>query len=171
MSSRRPRDIGTATETAVVRAIRPRGFPHAERRAMRGTHDAGDITGTPGICWSVKGGSMARAASDGQVLLWLRDLDTQRGHANASVGVLVLQRAGIGEANAHRWWAVLRYDDLERLLSPIPLHVVPPRFPVRLTLDDACHLLRAAGYGTPEDSPAARRDAISAARQGSAVTP
>ncbi|NAE18288.1 hypothetical protein, partial [Enterococcus hirae] len=66
----RPRDIGTAAETATVRYLRTAGFPHAERRALRGTHDCGDITGTPGLAWEVKGGQAAKGASDGQVAQW-----------------------------------------------------------------------------------------------------
>src|SRR5690606_27104000 len=50
----RSKDIGTRAETAVVRYLRANGFEHAERRALRGRQDAGDITGTPGICWEVK---------------------------------------------------------------------------------------------------------------------
>src|SRR5690606_4660297 len=52
----KPRDTGTRAETAVVRYRRDHGWPHAERRALRGNQDAGDITGTPGVCWSVKAG-------------------------------------------------------------------------------------------------------------------
>jgi hypothetical protein len=149
---RRSRDIGTAAERAVVCAILTRGFPHAERRALRGTQDAGDITGTPGICWSVKGGQAARTASDGQIEAWLGELDEQTTHAGADLGVLVLQRTGVGENNAHRWRAILRCHDMARLASFVPRPELR-WFPVRVLLADACTLLRAAGYGTPEDVP------------------
>jgi len=39
---------GTAWETAVVRHLAAEGFPHAERRALKGTSDRGDIAGIPG---------------------------------------------------------------------------------------------------------------------------
>jgi hypothetical protein len=143
---RRPRDIGTYAETAVVRAIVPRGFPLAERRSLRGRHDAGDITGTPGVCWSVKGGAAARTASDGQVLLWLRCLDDQVVEAKADVGVLVLPRPGIGTPFAFRWWAIMRLRTLHRLAtgSDDPFS---RWYPARLLLADACELLTLAGYG------------------------
>src|SRR5690606_36637180 len=96
MAPRRPRDIGTAAETAVVRYLRDHGFPHAERRTLRGSQDAGDITGIPGVCWSVKGGQAAKDASDGLVEDWLSELERQRSRAKASYGVLVLQRRGYG---------------------------------------------------------------------------
>ena len=59
----RPKDIGTAAETAVVRFLRDNGFPLAERRALHGSTDRGDITGTPGLVWEVKGGDAAKTAS------------------------------------------------------------------------------------------------------------
>jgi len=143
MTPRKPRAIGTATETAVVRYLAANGFPHAERRSLRGSLDAGDITGTPGVAWSVKGGVAAKTASDGQVGRWLAELERQRTNAAATVGVLVLQRAGIGEANAGRWWAVVGYGGLCCGVVDGP--------PARLHLADVCTLLRNAGYGTPPE--------------------
>lgn len=143
----RPRDIGTRAETAVVRALRRHGFPHAERRALRGSTDAGDITGTPGICWEVKGGQAARTASDGQILAWLVELEAERLNAHADIGVLVVQRAGIGAPNAHRWWAILFLRDVARLTGA----TLPDRlelYPVRMLLADAAELLCNAGYGS-----------------------
>lgn len=37
---------GTAFESAVVRVLAER-FPHCERRALRGSHDGGDLCGLP----------------------------------------------------------------------------------------------------------------------------
>lgn len=45
---------GTAFETDVVRYLRENGFPYAERRALRGTADAGDVAGVPGWVLEVK---------------------------------------------------------------------------------------------------------------------
>lgn len=150
MAGRGPRDIGTHTESAVVRFMRTAGFPHAERRALRGTLDAGDITGVPGVAVSVKGGAMACTASDNLIQTWLDELMTQVVNAGAHVGILVVQRRGIGERNAGKWWAIMpsRYyvgldtgdwdrDFLER-----------PEFgPLRMHLSQACALLCRAGYG------------------------
>lgn len=138
----RPKDIGTAAETAVVRALRQHGWPHAERRALAGIHDLGDITGTPGICWEVKGGDAARNASDGQIADWLAETEKERVNAHADIGVLVIQRRSVGPANAHRWWAVLR-------ANAWILGATKHDFPIRMLLADACLLLRAAGYGQP----------------------
>jgi hypothetical protein len=131
----RPKDIGTAAETAVVKALRLHGFPNAERRALAGAYDLGDITGTPGLVWEVKGGEAAKSASDAQIEKWLDETETERINAGADIGVLVVQRRGIGPANAHRWWTVVRGTTLG--------------ITIRKTLADECKLLRFMGYGEP----------------------
>jgi hypothetical protein len=45
---------GTAAETAVVRFLQANGYPHAERRALAGNQDRGDIAGIPGLVIEVK---------------------------------------------------------------------------------------------------------------------
>jgi hypothetical protein len=45
---------GTAAETAVVRFLQANGYPHAERRALAGALDRGDIAGIPGLVIEVK---------------------------------------------------------------------------------------------------------------------
>jgi hypothetical protein len=151
---RRPKDIGTATETAVVNYLREHGWPHAERRALAGTHDLGDIIGTPGICWEIKGGKAAETAGDGQVAGWLAETERERWNAQADFGVLVMKRKACGTASVGRWWAVMQASDLAVVVrlgagfGPSACSVVAT--PVRLHLADAVTLLRAAGYGTPE---------------------
>lgn len=143
----RPKDIGTAAETAVVRYLRGAGWPHAERRALRGTQDAGDITGTPGICWEVKGGAAAKSASDNQIAEWMRQAEKERAAAAANHGILVVQRAGYGPARAESWWACLDIQDVAELTSGgMPFEA--DSFTVRMSLFDACALLRHAGYGS-----------------------
>ncbi|MEV4179901.1 hypothetical protein AB0J28_00460 [Streptosporangium canum] len=139
----RPKDIGTAAETAVVRALRDLGWPHAERRALAGTYDLGDITGCPGIVWEVKGGQQTRQPSDEQITDWMAETEQERVNARADFGVLVLQRHGVGPSNAHRWWAYLRAQQV------MTVHPAGPDFPVRVLLTDACTLLRGIGYGRP----------------------
>lgn len=152
--TRRSRDIGTAAETAVVRYLVPNGFPHAERRSLKGNLDQGDITGTPGICWEVKGGQTAKTASDGLIDTWMTETETERRNSRSDIGILVVQRAGIGPANAGRWWAIWRIDELLALLGDLSCNVggqhllgIAPI--VRMHLADAVTLLRACGYGTP----------------------
>jgi hypothetical protein len=143
----KPRAIGTWTETAVTRVLLRNGFPRAERSALHGAKDQGDITGTP-VCWEVKGGKAAEQASDGQVLAWMAELDTECVHKGADVGVLVLKRKGVGAANADRWWAVMWLHDLAETAGREGItFAVPDGVPVRMTLADACRVLRVLGYG------------------------
>ena len=54
---------GTAWETAVVDYLRANGHPHAERRALSGNTDRGDIAGVPGVVIECKNAkTMALAA-------------------------------------------------------------------------------------------------------------
>jgi hypothetical protein len=147
----KPKKIGTAAETAVTRFLVANGFPHAERRALRGELDAGDITGCPGICIEVKGGEAAKSASDALIDMWLTETETERYHAAADIGLLVIQRRGVGPANAGRWWAVMRVRHAVELaaVDAIHRHNVLPTVPFRMLLADAVLLLRAAGYGRP----------------------
>ena len=111
--TRRPRAIGTAAETAVVRHLQASGFPLAERRALHGAADLGDITGTPGLVWEVKGGEAAKTASDGQIAAWLDETARERANAGGEHGFLIVQRA---RKNVRDWWAVIDVCDLAKLV-------------------------------------------------------
>jgi hypothetical protein len=148
----KPKRIGTAAESAVTKFLRTNGFPHAERRALTGAYDQGDITGCPGLVFEVKGGEAARTASDGQVEAWLAETETERINAGADLGILVMQRRGVGPANAGRWWAVMRLGPAinnEGAIWKPAYYQAIQNTPVRLLLGDAVTLLRAAGYGQP----------------------
>lgn len=150
----RPKKIGTETESAVVAYLRANGFPTAERRALAGVHDLGDIIGTPGVAWECKGGKAAATASDGQVAAWLTETQTERANSRSDIGVLVLKRTAIGPERAGQWWAVLTVRDVLLLTGVLHGHPAEPR-PIRMHLHTAVELLRAAGYGTPLEEEAA----------------
>ena len=147
----KPKAIGTATETAAVRALWRLGFPGAERRALRGRSDAGDILVCPGIIAEVKGGERARNATDLQIASWLDETEKERLNAGAAYGLLIVQRRGIGAANADRWWVVVWVATLLELHRQDWMPELAPWHdaPVRMRLDHLCRLLVNAGYGTP----------------------
>lgn len=152
MTPRRPRDIGTAAETAVVRTARAVGFPWADRNALHGTHDIGDVTLCPGVIVEVKGGEMARNASGSTVEGWLVQTEAERVHARADVGLLVVQARGVSGARAHLWSAWWRLAWVHALSGS----QAPPgagHIRVRMTYGDALVLLQSAGYGTPLGEP------------------
>ena len=122
----RSKNVGTAAETAVVTYLRNHGFPHAERRALAGTHDLGDITGTPGIVWEIKSIINGRGAYPS----WMRETETERLNAgNADLGILVVKPAGLGDRNIDRWHTVTPLPVLESLLTlsaanPLPAETI-----------------------------------------------
>lgn len=103
----KPKNIGTAGESAALKVFQ-KHFPDAERRALKGGLDQGDLCGIPGLVVEVKAGHAAETASDHQIELWLDETYTEKVNAKAQCAVLVVKRKGIGPANAHRWWAIER---------------------------------------------------------------
>lgn len=81
---------GTAFETAVTRLAREFGFPNAERRALAGNLDKGDILLCPGVIVECKAYA---TFSDAQVMLWLGETERERQNAGADHGFLVVKRA------------------------------------------------------------------------------
>ncbi len=137
----RPKAIGTAAESAVVKALRANGFPHAERRALAGNADRGDILLCRGVIAEVKGGQQAKVASDALLEHWWEETLREQANARADVALLVIARAGIGPANADRWWAVWPLDYLSRLLGG-DAYISDGL--VRLHLRDAARIVREA---------------------------
>jgi hypothetical protein len=145
----RAKAIGTAAETAVVRAAKERGFPWADRYALHGRADIGDVFLCPGVIVEVKGGDWARKASDSLIDDWLTETETERINAAAPVGFLVVQRAAVGLSNAHRWSAWWRLRNLMELVPHMGIPDEIQELPVRLTLETSLLIIRSAGYGTP----------------------
>ena len=144
----RPKQVGTAAETAVVRTARRLGFPNADRLALTGALDRGDVGLCPGVIIEVKGGAAAKNASDTLVDVWLAETERERVHAGAAHAFLVTARPGVGAPNAHRWWAWWRLGWLLPLAGGRPIGLVERHdIPVRMTLDAALLLLRESGYG------------------------
>ena len=151
----RPKAIGTRAETAVARYAHAHGFPHADRRALAGSLDRGDILVCPGIIAEVKGGAAAETASDELIRRWLAETERERVNAGAAIAVLVTKRRGVGPQRAGQWAAWMPFWTLahvEGTAATAATHRARQHYrdvPVRLTLADTLTLLRAAGYGEP----------------------
>jgi hypothetical protein len=101
---------GTAAETAVVRFLQDHGYPHAERRALAGSQDRGDIAGVLGTVIEVKNCVRTELAA------WLdealREADGGR-MATSAAGVVWHKRRGRGSPGD--WfvtmdgWTLLRF--------------------------------------------------------------
>ncbi len=99
---------GTAAETAVVRYLQDNGFIHAERRALHGINDKGDITGIPGVVIEVKNHAKLTLAE------WVKELQQEMVNADADFGFVVAKKKGT--TNPAEWYAVM---PLEILLNEI----------------------------------------------------
>lgn len=143
---------GTLAETAIVRYLRDNGFAGAERRALHGAFDLGDVTGIGPLVIESK--AYKSGASDGQVAKWLAETELERQNAGADYGLLVMKRVGIASHRAGEWWAVLPAWQFVSLIGK-PGSAFASDAPIRLLLRDAITLLRLAGYGDQIESETA----------------
>ena len=102
---------GTSAETAVVNYLIANGYIHAERRALAGVNDKGDIAGLPGVCIEVK------AHKSYSIPAWLKELAAEKVNAKAQVGILVVKPVGVGSANTGNWWAIMPLSEATELLK------------------------------------------------------
>lgn len=101
---------GTAWETEIVRYLRDdAGVVHAERRALAGVADRGDVAGVPGLVVSAKNCAQMKLAD------WVREVEKQRTNARGAVGVVWHKRRGHARAgdgyvtmSGHTFVALLR---------------------------------------------------------------
>lgn len=100
---------GTAAETAVVNYLRARAWPHAERRALAGNSDKGDVAGLPGVVLQTKSCQRLEFGA------WLREVRTQQANAGAEYGVVWAKRKGTTDPG--EWYVVMDGDTFTRLLK------------------------------------------------------
>lgn len=95
---------GTAWESAVVAFLRENGVPHAERRALNGATDRGDIAGIPGLvieCKNERTISLAQYTTETEAervndgarhgIAWIK----RRGKTSPADGYVLLTGAGL----------------------------------------------------------------------------
>jgi len=104
---------GTAAETAVVKYLREHGFPYAERRALHGTADKGDITGCGPVVFEVKNHAKLDLAG------WIKELEAEMVNADVQVGAVIAKKRGT--TNVGDWYAVLPVRVLVELLKEAEL--------------------------------------------------
>lgn len=81
---------GSRWETAIVTYLRDNGVPHAERRALAGSTDRGDITGIPGVVVEAKNAKTTTLGT------WVDEAEVERVNDRADVGVVWHHRRGKG---------------------------------------------------------------------------
>lgn len=100
---------GTRWESEVVRALHAAGFTGAERRALRGTADRGDITGIPGLVIEAKNRARVELAA------WVDEAAAERDRDGARYAAVWHHRRGRGSAEAG--FVTMTGADFLRLLT------------------------------------------------------
>ncbi len=98
----KPKAIGTAAETAVVKYLAERGI-HSQRLALHGNKDIGDLRIGDG---HIVGAEVKahKVVTDGLIADWMRQADTERANGNWSVMLLIVKRPGKGWPGAWMCW-------------------------------------------------------------------
>lgn len=107
----KPKQKGTAAESAVVSFLRTAGFPYAERLALQGGKDRGDITGIPGVVIEVK------AVQEYAFNQWLTEARVERDNAGADFGLVVAKPRLVGTTKTGQWYALMYAFDYLALVS------------------------------------------------------
>lgn len=102
---------GTAAETDVVRFLATVGFPHAERRALKGAQDRGDIAGIPGVAIEVKNCAQTQLAA------WLDEAAVERANDKADYGFVWFKRRG--KSSPGSWFVLMDGNQLVRILGEL----------------------------------------------------
>ena len=99
---------GTAWESAVVAYLNDHGFPYAERRALSGSSDRGDVAGIPGVVIECKAERQITLAG------YMDEVAVEITNAGASVGVAIVKRRNRGVSDGY---AVMTVATLAALLA------------------------------------------------------
>lgn len=100
---------GTTWESAIVAFLRDNGVPHAERRALCGNKDRGDIAGIPGVAIE------AKSAAKVELAAWVDEAEKERVNDNAEVGLVWIKRRG--RTCPGSGFVILTGDQLVKLLA------------------------------------------------------
>ena len=92
---------GTSAETAVVKYLKDKWNVPAERRALTGAQDKGDISGISDVVFEVKN---HKTMVLGQ---WMEELKVEVKNANAETGVVVHKRKGT--TDVAEWYASMPF--------------------------------------------------------------
>jgi len=127
----RARGKGTVAESAVVEYLRTHGWPYAERRALNGSQDKGDVSGCIGLAIEVK-----YANAGIRMGTWIKETNIERLNARADHGILVMKPIGLGERQVASWFAAMVNSDFNRLWAKV---LVAPEFSVVVVNDPPDH--------------------------------
>ena len=85
---------GSAWERRIVDYLVANGFRYAERRALEGKNDRGDVAGIPGVVIEAKNAKRVELAA------WMDEAIAEKGNAGAQIGVVVFPRRNCATGRA-----------------------------------------------------------------------
>ena len=91
----RSKQKGSAWERRFVDYLVEHGFPYAERRALEGTNDRGDVAGVPGVVFELKN------CSHHELAAWMDEMVTEKRNAKAELGVVGFPRKSHATGRAY----------------------------------------------------------------------
>lgn len=103
------RGKGTHAETQIVNYLIDNGWPHAERRALNGAKDRGDVAGIPGVVIEVKNAARLCLAE------WVDEALEEGHNANASISAVWFKRRGKGSPG--QWFVAMTGEQFVKLLK------------------------------------------------------
>lgn len=145
----RQKQSGTQAETQVVKWLQAHGWADAERLALSGATDKGDVKWVKGVIIEVKHRrtttSNAGLGQPGHLELagWMGELEAERKNANADRAWLIVKRSGTTDVG--QWWAYTPMHQLAGLWG-VALDVDVAHAPVCMTVSSAAALMEGAGY-------------------------
>lgn len=86
---------GTAWERRLVDYLVSHGLPYAERRALEGKNDRGDVSGIPSVVIEAKNAARITLAE------WVDEMLVEKQNANAQIGVVVFPRRNCATERAY----------------------------------------------------------------------
>ena len=104
----RSKTKGTLWESAIIEYLKSRGVRYAERRALSGNLDRGDIAGIPGVVIEAKNARAFDLAG------WLAEAETERLNDRATVGVVWAKKRG--KTSAAHGYVIMDGETLVDLL-------------------------------------------------------
>ncbi|KOT31416.1 hypothetical protein ADK47_28885 [Streptomyces rimosus subsp. rimosus] len=102
--------------------MRSRGFIQAERRALNGSQDRGDVAGIPGTVLEVKNCARTELAS------WVDEAEIERVNDGASLGAVWSKRRG--KSNPADWFVIMsgrQFVSMLRELLELPPQADEPK--------------------------------------------
>jgi len=97
---------GTAWESQVVAYLQEHGQPYAERRALCGTSDKGDVSGILGVMIECKAEKTVTLGA------YADEVKVQTANAHASIGVAVVKRRNRGPADAYVVMSLAQFAEM-----------------------------------------------------------